>query len=147
MKFFSLAQQLIVEATYVDVYRIEHKKSGLGPYRAGYKEGEEFAKRFPISVKYNPAPLNDHSLVVAAKIAGVDLQSAIKNGIFAFSDLKQMRRWFTADGIDFLINTGVFHIVKKQVPPESAICGITQCVVDGAAWNKAPSKSVAQTVR
>lgn len=119
------------EANTIDVFRIEHIQQGKGPYHAGYQQGEDFAKQFPISIKYNPDPNKDPIL-----------QPAIKNGVFGFISILQMKRWFTGKGIKFLVDTGEFHVIKKTVPASSVVSNDVQAVVDKKAWNKAKAKKV-----
>lgn len=142
MEFLVTAERLISEASKTDVFRIEHVVSKLGPYRAGYEAGEEFAKKFKLSAKYNPDPIRDNSLKDAANKTSKDISWYIRNGIFAFGSIQDMKRWFTSKGIQFLLDTGEFHIVKKSVPSEKVICGEFQCVVDKKAWDSASAKVV-----
>jgi len=121
----------ITEANSVEVFRIEHIKSSLGPYQAKYPQSEDFAKEFPISIKYNPDPKKDHLL-----------RPFIKDGIFGFTTLLQMKRWFSSEGIKFLLDTGEFHVIKKNIPSDAVVSNDVQCVVNKKAWAKATAKVV-----
>ncbi len=120
------------EANKTDVYRIEHKAQKLGPYHAGYQAGGDFAKQFPISLKYNPDPSKDPAFTT----------DILKNGVFGFTSIQQMKRWFSSKGIRFLLDTDEFQIIKKSLPVDKVICGDSQCVTDKRLWSKIPSKTV-----
>jgi hypothetical protein len=122
----------ITEASKVEVFRLEHKVQKLGPYHAGYKQGGDFAKQFPVQLKYNPDPSKDPAFTT----------DILKNGVFGFSSLFDMKRWFTSKGIRFLLDTDEFHVIKKSVPADAVVCGNAQCVVDRKKWEKVPSKTV-----
>ena len=139
MNFINKANKIILEVSKIEVFRLEHKSSGLGPYQAKYNAKNEFADKFHIMPKYNPAPSSDNTLPK-------DMFSRnINSLIFAFSSIQQMKRWFTSNGIRFLLDTGEFNIISKKIPADSVFCGEYQCAIDVTEWRAAPAKIVRLT--
>lgn len=134
----------INEASGVELFRIEHVKDKTGPYQTKLKDGSTFdlSDTFPINLKYNPPPLKDDSLKDAANATDKDISKWIRDGVFCFNSIFQMKRWFTSKAINWLIDEKEFQIVKKTVKSDKVICGEFQCVVNKDAWNKAASKII-----
>jgi len=144
MKFIKLSSEIISESKKIYIYRIQHSDSKYGPYNAKMKNGKTFedntGHHIGATPKYTPNPRTDKSLISKLK-PGDTISNVIKFGIFGFSSLQQIRRWFTDKVIDSLLENE-FEIVKKLIDPEDIIIGDHQVIVKKLTWIQAPSKKV-----
>lgn len=145
----SVSQLFNESSNDIDVYRIEHKTDKKGPYQAELHTDNgsvKFYEKFPQNPRDNPAPMKDNSLKDAVNKHDVihkDISWWIREGVFAFTSIQQMRKWFTKKGIMWLTDElGTFNVIKKSIPSDSVAVGELQSLVLNKAWNKSKEKII-----
>lgn len=145
----SISQLFNESSNNIDVFRIEHKETKQGPYQAELHTDSgsiKFYEKFPQNPRDNPSPLKDTTLKDAVnnhETIHKDISWWIREGVFAFTSIQQMRKWFSTKGIIWLTDElQTFNVIKKSVPIDSIAIGELQSVVLNKVWFKSKDKII-----
>lgn len=123
------------------IYRLQHPKSGKGPYHHRlYNESDYDLNDIcgNMSSANCPEPELDKLLVqnyraqfnYKYKISHTNWQGFL----FAFNEIAQLKKWFSSPGIMKLIAHHGFEVAVKEIPNKFVVTGDSQCIVDHDVW-------------